>query len=213
MKFCCDENSTLGHVNEEFGANHFRLADKSSDVFNPQQIESIKKLVQMFPGCDLWGSIPCGPWSNWQTVESEVRQAQSAMQKDSRFLLRKVLGTRIPTPTPYTQAFWISGAEATSRNVTCAKCSNKRRPLGLPALEATKCADSSGSPDFGYTYQNNGKCINCCAVYQGMRYLDYTNTSDNPDEATVYERLMQKELVGIVLALIDSCAAVHGPAP
>ena len=46
------------------------------------------------------------------TVAGEVRKAQTAMQKDSKFLLRKVLGARIPTPTPYTQAFWISGAEA-----------------------------------------------------------------------------------------------------
>ena len=40
---------------------------------------------------------------------------------------------------------------------------------------------------------------------QGTRYLDYTNNSDNPDEATVYEKLMneQKELRGIVLALVD----------
>ena len=71
----------------------------------------------------------------------------------------------------------------------------QKKGLGSPSLGC------SGSPDLGYAYQNSGKCINCCAMYQGMHYLDYTN-SDNPDEATVHDRLM-KELVGIVLAQID----------
>ena len=32
FEFCCDENSTLGQVNEEFGINHFRLTEKNSNV-------------------------------------------------------------------------------------------------------------------------------------------------------------------------------------
>ena len=63
----------------------------------------------------------------------------------------------------------------------------QERALGLPALECTKSADSSGCPDLGYAYQTSGKRINCCALHQGMRYLDYTSNSDNPDEAAVYE--------------------------
>ena len=66
FEFCCDENSALGQVNAEYGVDHFRLTEANSDVSNPAQIKSLEKLVSLFPGSDLWGSIPCGPWSRWQ---------------------------------------------------------------------------------------------------------------------------------------------------
>ncbi|CAE7029195.1 GIP [Symbiodinium natans] len=66
FEFCCEPDSMLGQVNEENEINHFRLTESSSDMSCPKQTESLKKLVQLFPGCDLWGSIPCGPWSQLQ---------------------------------------------------------------------------------------------------------------------------------------------------
>ena len=68
FEFCCSENSTLGKIHEERGITHFRLSETTSDMSDPGEIESLKKLVSLFPGCKLWGSLPCGPWSKWQSV-------------------------------------------------------------------------------------------------------------------------------------------------
>ncbi|CAE7545185.1 RE1 [Symbiodinium sp. CCMP2592] len=50
FEICNDEISILGKVNEEFGINHFRLTDKNTDVSDPQQTESLKKLVVLGQG-------------------------------------------------------------------------------------------------------------------------------------------------------------------
>ena len=49
FEICSAENSTFGQVHEEFGISHFRLTEKNSDVSNPQQVESLKKFVGIYP--------------------------------------------------------------------------------------------------------------------------------------------------------------------
>ena len=87
----------------------------------------------------------------------------------------------------------------------CVKCNNKRKALGIPALSGEKCADSDSAPDLGYTKQSSAHCVNCCALYQGLRYLGHTSNTENPDEKTIYETLgaQRKELAGILLAVME----------
>lgn len=68
LEFCCDKDSTLGQANQEQGINHFRLSTQNSDLSDPWEVDSLCRIIKQFPGCDLWGSIPCGPWSQWQRV-------------------------------------------------------------------------------------------------------------------------------------------------
>ena len=77
--------------------------------------------------------------------------------------------------------------------------------LGYPALGKETCAGSNSTPDLGYAKQSGAHCINCCAIHQGLGYLGHTSNADNPDEKTIYTELLmqQKELVGILLALMD----------
>ena len=106
---------------------------------------------------------------------------------------------------PVTQAYWITGEDASNVGIMCPTCNNKRRALGIPALGKETCADSNGTPDLGYAKQSGAHCINCCAIYQGLGYLGHTSNADNPDEKTIYTDLLmqQKEPVGILLALMD----------
>lgn len=73
FEFCCGENSMMRRVNQERGIQHF--------VFrrNPQIWQTMKRRMTclrcclnfiQFPGADLWGSLPCGPWSQWQFVNA-----------------------------------------------------------------------------------------------------------------------------------------------
>ena len=139
------------------------------------------------------------------SMEKDVAGAKSAMEKDSKVMIRQVLSSSAPSSTPVTQAYWIAGDEASKLNILCAKCNNKRKALGIPAFSKEKCADCDGTPDLGYTQQTSGQCINCCALYQGLHYLGHSSNADNPDEKTMYGTLQtqQKELVGILLALMD----------
>ena len=68
FKSCCSPDSSLGKTSEVMGAKHFRLIQENSDMSRPKEAESLKKLVQQLPGCVLWGSTPCGPWSQWQQM-------------------------------------------------------------------------------------------------------------------------------------------------
>ena len=139
------------------------------------------------------------------TLEEEVARAKSAMEGDSKVMIRKVLASSVPTATPLTQACWIAGDDASRRGILCAHCNSKRRALGIPAPGKEKCADSNSTPDLGYTKQSSTHCINCCALCQGLGYLGRAYNADNPDEKTIYEdlKMQQMELTGILLAVLD----------
>ena len=119
-------------------------------------------------------------------MEEEVARAKSAKESDSKVMIRKVLTSSMPTTMPVTQAYWITGEDASNIGIMCPNCNNKRRALGIPAL-------------------GGAHCINCCAIHQGLGYLGHTSNADNPDKKTIYTDLLmqQKELVGILLALMD----------
>ena len=138
-------------------------------------------------------------------MEEEVARAKSAKESDSKVLIRRALTSSVPTTMPVTQAYWIAGEDASNIGIMCPKCNNKRRALGIPALGTETCADSNSTPDLGYAKQSGARCINCCAIHQGLGYLGHTSNADSPDEKTIYTDLLmqQKELVGILLALMD----------
>ena len=76
FEFCCDPDSMLGRVNEGLGINHFRLTSKNSNMADSVQCDSLLELVAQFPGCDLWGSIPCSEWSSRQPFNSNRDQPE-----------------------------------------------------------------------------------------------------------------------------------------
>ena len=36
------------------------------------EVNDLLRVLDQFPGADLWGSFPCGPWSTWQNVNSAI---------------------------------------------------------------------------------------------------------------------------------------------
>lgn len=93
FEFCCSEDSMLGQVNLERGINHFRLTKKSSNMADNQEVNDLLKVMKLFPGADLWGSIPCDPWCSWQYVNcakhgEPYRRKLALIQKKSRNFIR-----------------------------------------------------------------------------------------------------------------------------
>ena len=82
FEFCCSEGSALGKANKERNIGHIRLTEKSSDMSNDKEVRDLLKVMKMFPGADLWGPIPCGPWSPWQDLI--LQRVVRGMQRDSK---------------------------------------------------------------------------------------------------------------------------------
>ena len=68
FEFCCSKDSTLGQVNVSRGINHFRLSSDHVDMADDKEVDSLIGIMKQFPGADIFGSIPCDPWSVWQRV-------------------------------------------------------------------------------------------------------------------------------------------------
>ena len=71
FEFCCSKDSSLGEVNESRGINHFRLSSQNTDMSDDVEVDSLIQILNMFPGADIFGSIPCGPWSAWQRLNKK----------------------------------------------------------------------------------------------------------------------------------------------
>ena len=89
FELCCSEDSALSKANEERDIDHFRLTEKSSDMANDEEKRDLLKVMKQFPGADLWGSIPCGPWSRWQDVnlaKGYAKRLKAARKKPMKIL-------------------------------------------------------------------------------------------------------------------------------
>ena len=71
FEFCCSKDSTLGEVNMRRGINHFRLSAEVCNMADDTEVNSLIQIMEQFPGADIFGSIPCGPWSVWQRINQK----------------------------------------------------------------------------------------------------------------------------------------------
>ena len=70
IEFWCSPESNLGKVSESIGVKHIRLTKSNGHV---AELEVQSQLLEVLDsdemnGVDLWGSIPCNPWSSWQRL-------------------------------------------------------------------------------------------------------------------------------------------------
>ena len=68
IEFACEPDSKLSATMLEQGGDAIRVHKESFDILKNKDMTRLIEIVDQNPGCDLWGSIPCGPWSTWQYV-------------------------------------------------------------------------------------------------------------------------------------------------
>ena len=68
IEFACEPDSELSATMLEQGGDAIRVHKESFDVLKNKDRTRLIEIVDQNPGCDLWGSTPCGPWSTWQYV-------------------------------------------------------------------------------------------------------------------------------------------------
>ena len=66
IEFACEPDSKLSATMLEQGGDAIRVHKESFDILKNEDMTRLIEIVDQNPGCDLWGSIPCGPWSTWQ---------------------------------------------------------------------------------------------------------------------------------------------------
>ena len=90
FEFCCSKNSSLGEVNMDRGINHFRLSIDQTDMSNDVEVDCLINVMHQFKGADLYGSIPCGPWSSWQRLNCQQygKRFQQKLKKDRKKSLK-----------------------------------------------------------------------------------------------------------------------------
>ena len=96
IEFCTSPDSMLGNVAKEYGIHVVRCTEQSLNVEQEGVIKSLEKIVENKPGCDLWGSLPCGPWSQWQAMclnrqGDEYAKRLDVQRMRSRLMIRKFL--------------------------------------------------------------------------------------------------------------------------
>ena len=94
IEFCTSSDSMIGQVAKEYGIHVVRCTESSLNVEQEGVIKSLEKIVESKPGCDLWGSLPCGPWSQWQTMNTsrygtEFSDRLDVQRMRSRLMIKK----------------------------------------------------------------------------------------------------------------------------
>ena len=63
----CAPDSALGRTGERCGRRVLRFTEKE-DLGKPETVDAAAREVRKNPGCHLHGSLPCTPWSAWQSM-------------------------------------------------------------------------------------------------------------------------------------------------
>ena len=66
IEFCTSPDSMVGRVGKDLGAQVIRCTETHMNVEHHTTMDILIKIAESNPGVDLWGSLPCGPWSQWQ---------------------------------------------------------------------------------------------------------------------------------------------------
>ena len=78
IEFACEPDSRLSAVMMECGGEAIRVHIGSFDITKAKDVGRLIEIIEDNPGCDLWASIPCGPWSTWQYVNLSQYGAEFA---------------------------------------------------------------------------------------------------------------------------------------
>ena len=69
------------------GINHFSLSADVCNMADDAEVDSLIQIIEQFPGADIFGSLPCHPWSKPWSAWQRLNQKQHG--KKFRKLLKK----------------------------------------------------------------------------------------------------------------------------
>ena len=63
IEFCTADDSMMGKVGKDSGVHVIRCSESHLNVEDKGTMKVLLNIVETKPGVDLWGSLPCDPWS------------------------------------------------------------------------------------------------------------------------------------------------------
>ncbi len=70
IEFCTESDSGIGRIGESYGITVTRCQKDHLNVEDPSTKAHLRQKITELPGTSMWGSLPCGPWSQWQYLNS-----------------------------------------------------------------------------------------------------------------------------------------------
>ena len=92
IEFACDKESMLGKVGEDRGIKVIRLSLEITDLETRAGLEHTLREIKQNPGCSMHGSLPCTPWTRWQSYNehklgADFRKKLGEARERSRTML------------------------------------------------------------------------------------------------------------------------------
>lgn len=85
LEFCTSENSNLTKLLDGYGKTGVRLTPSCLDCSDDEQISVlIQQIKEADVAWDLFGSIPCDPWSTWQAMNLHIHGEPYAKDLEKR---------------------------------------------------------------------------------------------------------------------------------
>ena len=70
IELCTEPDSNLGVVGERLNVKVTRCTKEVNNLEYESTTSHLKNFIREHPGIDLWASLPCGPWSQWQYLNA-----------------------------------------------------------------------------------------------------------------------------------------------
>lgn len=72
FEYACSKSSILGERCEALGVECIRLSRDIIDLADPDQVSQLVEQVSERPGADLWLSLPCTDYTQWQHMNASL---------------------------------------------------------------------------------------------------------------------------------------------
>ena len=70
IELCTEPTSNLGKVGDLMGIEVIRCTKEENNLEHDGTVDKLKDIIEENPGIDLWASLPCSPWSQWQYLNA-----------------------------------------------------------------------------------------------------------------------------------------------
>ena len=93
VEFCTFQDSSLGNTAMSYNIPVIRCTEKHLNGLDVSSLETLEGMLSSGESLDLWGSLPCSPWSQYQHLcAHRYGKAYIRRLKNARSISKKLVG-------------------------------------------------------------------------------------------------------------------------